>query len=187
MANSANTGGEADKRYGMVVDWSNLTEKDHLVIAELVAQEQQQPWEELEAAAESPDDDESRAAAVLDALFNDTSSESDFEGFTPAEVEESMMPMIRAMVDSSEDEMDESDLDIDQAPADGLDADDISNAYMSLEGMPVLNERHEPPIQDAESSPSRFSPIFSLMRSWICSLARQTVFYLEDGPAGRAG
>ena len=32
---------------------------------------------------------------------------------------------------------DESDPDIDQAPADGLDADDISNAYMSLERMPV--------------------------------------------------
>ena len=34
---------------------------------------------------------------------------------------------------------DESDSDIDQAPADGLDAEDISNAYMSLQGMPVFN------------------------------------------------
>ena len=49
--------------------------------------------------------------------------------------------------------MDESDSDIDQALADGLDADDISNTYMSLEGMPVFNERHEPLIHDAESSP----------------------------------
>ena len=91
---------------------------------------------EPEAAAEYPDDDESRAAAVLDALFNDTSSESDCEGFAPAEVEASMMPAGGARVDSSEDEIgennegkgepatDESDSDIDQAPADdGLDAD----------------------------------------------------------------
>ena len=68
--------------------------------------------------------------------FNDTSSESDFQGFVPAEVEASMMPTVGARVDSSEDEMgenknegegepamDESDSDIDQAPADGLDAD----------------------------------------------------------------
>ena len=56
---------------------------------------------------EPPDDDEFRAAAVLDALFNDTSSESDFEGFAPAEVEASMMPKLGAMIDSSEDDMGE--------------------------------------------------------------------------------
>ena len=79
MAESADTGGGVDERDGMVVDWSDLTEEDCHVVAELVAQEQQQqPREEPEAAAEPPDDDESRAAAaVLDALFNDTSSESD--------------------------------------------------------------------------------------------------------------
>ena len=77
-------------------------------------------------------------------LFIDTSSESDFEGFAPAEVEASMMPTVRARVDSSEDEMgennegegepatDESDSDIDQAPADGLDADDIRGLTMML-------------------------------------------------------
>ena len=94
MADSANTGGEVDERDGMVVDSSDLTEEeDRFVVAELVAPEQQQqPWEEPKAAVEHPDDDESRAAAaVLDALFNDTSSESDFEGFAPAEVEESMI------------------------------------------------------------------------------------------------
>ena len=81
MAETAKTGRKVDKRDGMMVDWSDLTEEDRIVVAELVVQEQQQqPREELEAAAESPDDDESRAAAVLDALFNDTSSESDFEG-----------------------------------------------------------------------------------------------------------
>ena len=188
MADSANTGGEVDERDRMVVDWSDLTEEDRLVVAELVAQEQQQqPREEPEAAAEPPDNDESRAAAaVLDALFNDTSSESDFEGFAPAEVEALMMPMVQARVDSSEDEMgennegeglpatDESDSDIDQAPADGLDADDISNTYMLLKGIPVFNERHGPLIHTQNPPPSRFSPIFSLMRSWICSLARQT-------------
>ena len=79
MADSTNTGGEIDERDGMVVDWSDLTEEDRLVIAELI---EQQPREELEAVAEPPDDDESHAAAaVLDALFNDTSSESDFRGF----------------------------------------------------------------------------------------------------------
>ena len=110
MANSANTGGEVDERDGMVVDWSDSTEADQIVIAEHLAQEQQQqPREEPEAAVESPDDDESRAAAaVLDALFNDTSSESDFEDFAPAEVEASMMPAVGARVDSSEDEMDEN-------------------------------------------------------------------------------
>ena len=63
-----------------------------------------------------------------------------------------MMPMVGARVDLSEDEMsennesegesatDESDSDIDQALADGLNVDDISNAYMSLEEMPVFNE-----------------------------------------------
>ena len=170
----------------MMVDWSDLTEENCLVVAELVAQ-QQRPWEEPEAAAEPPDDDESHAAAaVLVALFNDTSSESDFDGFASAEVKASMMPTVGARVDSSEDDMgknhegegepapDVFDSDIDQAPADGLDADDISNAYMSLEGMPVFNERHGLLIHDAESSPSRFSSIFFLMRSWICSLARQT-------------
>ena len=142
MADSANTGGGVDERDGMVVDWSDLTEEeDRLVIIELVVQEQQQLREEPEAAAETPDDDESHAAsAVVDALFNDTSSESDFEGFALAEVEASMMPTVGARVDSSEDEMgennegdgepttDESNSDIDQAPVDGLDADDISNA-----------------------------------------------------------
>ena len=136
MADSANTGGDVDERDGMVVDWSDLTEEDRIVVAELVTQEQQQPREEPETAAELPDDDASRAAAaVLDALFNDTSNESDFEGFAPAEIEASMMPTVGARVDSSEDEMgennegegepatDESDSDIDQAPADGLDAD----------------------------------------------------------------
>ena len=99
-----------DKRHGMVVDWSDLTEEDRIVVAELVAQEQQQqPREELEAAAESPDADESHdAAAVLDALFNDTSSESNFEGFALAKFEASMMPADRARVDSFEDEMGES-------------------------------------------------------------------------------
>ena len=117
----------------MVVDWSDLTEED-LGVAEVIAQ-QQQPREEPEAAAKPPDDDESRAAAVLDAIFNDTSSESNFEGFAPAEVIASMIPTVGARVDSSEDDMgenhegeggpapDESDSDIDQAPADGLDAD----------------------------------------------------------------
>ena len=81
-----------------------------------------------------PDDDESRAAAVLDAIFNHTSNESDFEGFAPAEVKASMMLTVGARVDSSEDDMgehegeggpapNESDSNIDQAPADGLDAD----------------------------------------------------------------
>ena len=97
MADSANTGGEADERDGMVVDWSDLTEEDRLVVAELIA--------EPEAAAESPDHDESRAAAAdLDALINDTSSESVFEVFAPAEVDASMMPTVGARVDSSEDE-----------------------------------------------------------------------------------
>ena len=57
-----------------------------------------------------------------------------------------MMPTVGARVDSFVDDMgenhegegapgpDESDSDIDQAPADGLDADDISKAYMSLKG-----------------------------------------------------
>ena len=47
---------------------------------------------------------------------------------------------------------DQSDSDINQAPADDLDEDDISNAYMSVERMPVFNERHGPFIHDAESS-----------------------------------
>ena len=56
---------------------------------------------------------------------------------------------------------DESDSEIDQAPADGLDADDISNTYMSLEGMPVFNERHGPLIHDAESLPFQiFTDLF---------------------------
>ena len=60
-------------------------------------------------AAEPPDDDESRAAAaVLDALFNDTSSESDFEDFAPAEVEALMMLTVGARIDSSEDDMGEN-------------------------------------------------------------------------------
>ena len=109
MADSANTGGEVDECDGMVVDWSDLTEEDRLVVAEVIAPQQQQPREEPEAAAELPDDNESRAAAaVLDALFNDTNSESDLEGFAPAEVEASMMPTVEARVDSSEDGMDEN-------------------------------------------------------------------------------
>ena len=149
-----------------------MTEEDHLVVAELVAQ-QQQPRQEPEAAAEPPDDDESRAVAVLDVLFNDTSSESDFEDFVLVEIEVSMMPTVGARVDSSEDDMgenddgegepapDKSDSDIDQAPVDGLGfADDISNAYMSLEGMPVFNERHGPLIHDAESSFHIFTDLF---------------------------
>ena len=57
--------------------------------------------------------------------------------------------------------MDESDSDIDQAPADDLYADDISNAYMSLEGMPVFNERHGLLIHDAKSSPFQiFTDLF---------------------------
>ena len=84
-----------------------------------------------------------------------------------------MMPTIGARVDSSEDDIDEnregegepapdeSNSDIDQAPADGLDADDISNACMSLEGMPVINERHGPLIHDAEASPFQtFTDLF---------------------------
>ena len=133
MADSANTGGEMDERDGMVVDWSDLMEENRLVVAELIAQ--QQPQEEPEAATESPDNDESRAAAVLNALFNDTSSESEFEGFTLTEIEALMMPTVRARVDSSEDDIgenhegeggsapDESNSDIDQTPADGLNAD----------------------------------------------------------------
>ena len=173
MADYANTDGEVDERDGMVLDWSDLTEEDRLIVAELVAQEQQQqPREEPEAAVEPPDDDESRAAAaVLDALLNDTSSESDFEGFAPAEVETSMMPTVEARVESSEDEMgenneregelatDESDSDIDQAPADGLDVDDISNAYMSLEGcrysmsvMDLSSMTQNPPLPDFHRS-----------------------------------
>ena len=102
MADSANTGGEVDERDGIVVDWSALTEEDRIVIAELVAKEP-------EATAKLPDDDAScAAAAVLDALFNDTSSESDFEGFASAEVEASMKPTVGARVDSSENEMGEN-------------------------------------------------------------------------------
>ena len=107
MADSANTGVEVDERDGMVVDWSDLTEEDHLVIGEVIAQ-QQQPREEPKAAAKLPDDDESRAVAVLDAIFNDTSSESNFEGFALAEVEASMMPTVGARVNSSEDDMGEN-------------------------------------------------------------------------------
>ena len=53
MADSTNTDGEVDERYGMVVDWSDLT-KDRLGAAEVIAQQQQQqqPREEPEAAAE---------------------------------------------------------------------------------------------------------------------------------------
>ena len=99
MAYSENTSGEG----------SGLTEEDRLCVAEVIAQQQQQqPREEPEAAVKPPDDDESRAAAVLDAIFNDTSSESDLEGFAPAEVEESMMPTVGARVDSSEDDMGEN-------------------------------------------------------------------------------
>ena len=77
------------------------------MVAELTAQ--QQPRQEPEAAAEPTDDDESRtAAAVLTVLFNDTSSGSDFEGFAPAEVSALVMPMVRARVDSSEDDMGEN-------------------------------------------------------------------------------
>ena len=107
MADYANTGGEVEERDGMVVEWRDLTKEDCLGVAEVIAQQQQQPREEPEAAAKPPDDDESHAAAVLDAIFNDTSSESDFEEIAPAEVEASMMPMVGARVDSSEDDMDE--------------------------------------------------------------------------------
>ena len=107
MADSANTGGEVEERDGMVVDWSDLTKVDRLGVAEVIAQQQQQTLEEPEAAAKPPDDDESRAAAVLDAIFNYTSSESDFEGFAPAEVEPSIMPTVDARVDSSEDDIGE--------------------------------------------------------------------------------
>ena len=135
MADSANTGGEVEECDRMVVNWSDLTEEDRLGVAEVIAPQQQQPRQEPEAAAKPPDDDESRAAAIFDAIFNDTSRESDFEGFALAEVEASMMPTVGAMVDSSEDDMgenhegegapapDESNSDIDHAPADGLDAD----------------------------------------------------------------
>ena len=84
-----------------------------------------------------------------------------------------MMPTVGARVDSSEDEMgennegegepatDESNSDIDQAPADGLDADDILNAYMSLEGMPEFNAHHGSLIHDTESSPFQiFTELF---------------------------
>ena len=104
MADSAIIDGEVVERDGMVVDWNDLTEEDRLIVGEVIAQ--QQPRVEPEAAAEPADDDESHAAAaVLDALFNDTSSESDFERFAPAEVEASMMPMVGARVHSSEDDM----------------------------------------------------------------------------------
>ena len=84
-----------------------MTVEDRLIVGELITQ--QQPREEPEAAAEPPDDDESRdAAAALDALFNDTSSESDFEGFAPAEVKASMTPTVGARVDSSQDDMGEN-------------------------------------------------------------------------------
>ena len=54
MADSANTGGKVDERDGMVVVWSDLTKADRLVVAELVAQDQQQqPREEPEAAETS--------------------------------------------------------------------------------------------------------------------------------------
>ena len=84
-----------------------------------------------------------------------------------------MMPTVGARVDSSQDDIgenhegkggptpDESDSDIDQAPANGLDADDVENAYMSLEGMPVFNECHGPLIHDAESFPFQiFTDLF---------------------------
>ena len=77
MADSANTGAEEEERDGMVVDWSDLTEEDRLGVAEYIAQQQQQSREEPEAAAKPPDDDETHTAADLDAIFNDTSSESD--------------------------------------------------------------------------------------------------------------
>ena len=105
MANSINTGGEVDESNGMMMNWSDLMEEDRLVVAELLAH--QQPREEPEATMEFPDDDESRAA-VLDVLFNDTSSGSDFEGFAPAEVEASVMPTVGARVDSSENDIDEN-------------------------------------------------------------------------------
>ena len=59
-------------------------------------------------ATKPPDDDESRPAAVFVALFNDTRSESDFEGFAPAKVEALMMPTVGARVDSSKDDMGEN-------------------------------------------------------------------------------
>ena len=56
MADSAKTGGELDERDGMVVDWSDLTKEDRLVVTELIMQ--QQLREKPEAAAEPPYDDE---------------------------------------------------------------------------------------------------------------------------------
>ena len=50
MVDSANTSGKVDERDGMVVDWSDLTEEDRLIVAEVIAQ--QQLREEPEAAAE---------------------------------------------------------------------------------------------------------------------------------------
>ena len=78
--------------------------EDRLGVTEVIDQQQQrqQPREEPEAVAKPPEDDESRAAAVLDVIFNDTSSESNSEGFASAEVKALMMPMIGARVDSSE-------------------------------------------------------------------------------------
>ena len=97
MADFTNIDGEVDERDDMVVDWSELTDEDRLVVAELIA----------EAVAEPPDDDEFHAvAAVFDALF--ISSESDFEGFASAGVEASMMPMFGARIDSSEDDKGEN-------------------------------------------------------------------------------
>ena len=108
-----------------------------------------------------------------------------------------MMPMVEARVDSSEDDMgenregeggpapDESHSEIDHAPADGLDADDISNANMSLEGIPVFNECHGLLIHDAEYFP--FQIFTDLFPDEIMDLLVSEVFYLEDGLAGRAG
>ena len=164
-----------DEHDGKVVDWSDLTEEDRLVVAELVAQ--QQPREEPEAAAEPPDDDESRAsAAVLDALFN----ESDFEGFAPAEVEASTMPTFGARVNSSEEDMGENH----EGEGEPARMSTIRILTMNLlmawtrtifrtHTCRLRGCRYSMNIMDLSSMtqnppPSRFSPIFFLMRSWIC-------------------
>ena len=108
MVYSANTDGEVKERDGMVVHWSDLTEEDRLGVAEVIAQQQQPREKPKAAAAKSPDSDGSLAAAVLDAIFNDTSSESDFEGFCSGGGQASMMPTLEARVDSSEDDMGEN-------------------------------------------------------------------------------
>ena len=99
MADSTNTDGEVDERDGMMVDWSDLTDEDRLVVDNCRSGAAAAAARGAGSGGGAPDDNESRAAAVLDALCNDTSSESDFTGFAPAEIEGSMMPTVEAMVD----------------------------------------------------------------------------------------